>query len=707
MPRTPAITAVGLQAHEVLLATRPLTIEASVALDPETAQAAIRVVGARGRVRLSRGDRRATWTPAAALRPGTYLLVVDELVTAKGVSFRPSLRIPFSVAASRGEVARELAVQGLVRLSVGRDGVRRLAPGEEARGKSLELIKASHRRTGRPVALAFDERGRAVDGDRLLRRVARAAARRLGKLHPSLHDRIRQAGPAARQEVAIWLKAEVPAVDKAKLGRIGRRAPEPALEQRRAIQATTARFARQCTGRWRIRCAPDDAAPVVFARMTAAQIRAIAKAPQVLAIFPHDRRGIDDLTDSLDVSNADDVIAAGTTGSGVRVAVWEDGPDDTTDLEIEAFYDTAQSATSDHARLTCGIIKNTRPKEPHGYAPDCDLYSANDKALAALRWAVIDQGCTVVSQSFHRDAEQTSDSMSFDDVYKDWLVLHWPYPTIVQAAGNSSDPDVEYVNHKGFNSVAVGSHDDDAGGMAATSVLRNPASAHGDRELPEISANGIGVTAVGVTKSGTSFAAPAVAGVAALIQSRSTALRAWPEGCRAILFASARRIGGGTWWQDVSARTDVAEGAGAVDAEEATRIAGAPSSRNNSATRRGWHVGTLRTGDFGSDRISTFRYRLRVPPADGTVAPRRVKVALAWDSRVWSFFGFPFFSSLGADFDLMVHDAAGTLVGYSGSWDNSYEIVDFQGASGATYTIRIRRWSGTDEPWYGIAWTVV
>jgi hypothetical protein len=45
-------------------------------------------------------------------------------------------------------------------------------------------------------------------------------------------------------------------------------------------------------------------------------------------------------------------------------------------------------------------------------------------------------------------------------------------------------------------------------------------------------------------------------------------------------------------------------------------------------------------------------------------------------------------------------------VGYSGSWDNSYEIAEFVGLPGKTYTIKIRRWSGTDSTWYGIAWTV-
>ena len=49
--------------------------------------------------------------------------------------------------------------------------------------------------------------------------------------------------------------------------------------------------------------------------------------------------------------------------------------------------------------------------------------------------------------------------------------------------------------------------------MAGDSVFRNHVLDHGDRELPEMAANGTGVTAVGLTKSGTSMAAPAAAGV--------------------------------------------------------------------------------------------------------------------------------------------------------------------------------------------------
>ena len=88
------------------------------------------------------------------------------------------------------------------------------------------------------------------------------------------------------------------------------------------------------------------------------------------------------------------------------------------------------------------------------------------------------------------------------------------------------------------------------------------------------------------------------------------------------------------------------------------------------------------------------------------LGPRNVKVALAWTSKVSSFLGLIYTSNLTVDLDLKVFDESGVQVGYSGSYDNSYEIAEFVGQPGKSYTIRIRRWSGTDSTWYGLAWTV-
>jgi hypothetical protein len=319
----------------------------------------------------------------------------------------------------------------------------------------------------------------------------------------------------------------------------------------------------------------------------------------------------------------------------------------------------------------------------------------------------------VVNQSFHRSSEPGSGALSSDDLYGDYLALHWPYPLIVHAAGNfwDGDPDgitppsSEFVNHKGFNTISVGNHNDSASAMETSSVFRDPSSPHGDRELPEISANGTGVTADGITMTGTSQASPAVAGVAALLQGTSATLKHWPEGCRAILLASAtRNVRDSSWWQDVLSTVDGRDGSGAVNAAEARQVALNRRWRSAPATRRGWDIGLLSSSDFGGGGLSTFEYKILVPGF--ILGPRNVKVALAWTSKISSFLGLIYTSNLTVDLDLKVFDGSGVQVGYSGSYDNSYEIAEFVGQPGKSYTIRIRRWSGTDSTWYGLAWTV-
>jgi len=188
-------------------------------------------------------------------------------------------------------------------------------------------------------------------------------------------------------------------------------------------------------------------------------------------------------------------------------------------------------------------------------------------------------------------------------------------------------------------------------------------------------------------------------------------LKSWPEGCRAIQLAAAKlNPDGGTWWSDLSTGADGEDGTGAVNTLNAVRIAEQCKGRNNTPAPRGWDVGTLRSRDIGRNGETTFSYRISVPAR--TIFRRiTVKVALAWDSDVleWSFLGLtiPIASVLTLDFDLMVYDGGGNLVGYSGSWDNSYEIAEFRATPGETYTIKIRCWSGTDDVWYGVAWNTV
>ena len=711
---------IGLQRDEFMFRDSVVVVQTPTAMDAEAAQRSIGVERADNVVTIERGRKRATWSPPDDLPAGPHVLQIGPLISSSNGELAPEMAITFQLVDSDARVPKDVAIESMVRLKPTANGMERLPLFEPVRGKYIEVMKGINRRTKAPIALAFDETGKRVDETRLLKQLDKKRAARLGKLHEGLQRRLRSARPDETLSIAVWANG-VADIDPDEKRELERGSKEPRMPRAAAQRSeTVVRLARAVgeiadeLGAVEIRF--DEAAPVVFARMPKRSIQQLAKRKEVAGIFLYDPEGIDDLKDSIAIANSDDVHTAGPKGSGVKVAVWESGPTSTANLVIEARYDSTPS-TSDHSENVHAIIKNKESSKPHGHAPECKLHSANSKDLAALSWAVRDRGCTVINQSFHRPAEPESDSLSFDDIYKDWLILNWPYPTICQAGGNywSGDPDDisppsdEFVNHKGFNSIAVANHDDSASAMSSSSVFRNPASGHGDRELPEIAANGTSVTADGITMTGTSQASPAAAGVAALLQSTSATLKAWPEGCRAILFAGAtKNIVGDSWWQDVIDDDDASDGSGAVNAFESYRIAQSRRSRNAAPTRRGWDVGRLDSGDFDRNGLSEFAYRIQVPRF--WFGPRHVKVALAWNSKVStiSFFGFtiPISSQLKVDLDLKILDKNGTQVGYSGSWDNSYEVAEFDATPGETYEIRIRRWSGTDWTWYGLAWTV-
>ena len=716
-PPVPPITA-SVTADEVIAPGTPIELTFSAEVDPQSAQGSIRVqrrceqiattvtVAKRGRTATIRLDDSFV---------GACSLSVTELLTTKGEKLVDTYRLPFSVIPAASKVPAELRIEHSVRLFIDELNVVRLGPAETRRTGHVDVVKAVDRTKGTPVELAFDDKGQRVDIDAQLADLAKRRAAKFGRIHETLFQKMEKAKDGDRVPIVVWPRIELSAAPYPKPA--DRRSDEPP-EGEKKVTATLRKAAdgvRTILQRAQIDLAkedkPDDAVPAVRATATVAQIRRLAENKAVGVILFDDVTAINDLGDSIAVARSDRAHLAGFDGTGIRVAVWEDGPSVTTNLTFAGRFTTTPSA-SDHARLTSDIVKNTESNKPHGHAPDCDLFSANASGTDALRWAVRDQHCTVVSQSFHRSTEPGGSGLQADDLLKDMLALRWPYPTIVQAAGNFwlgdsdgiSPPEDEFVNHKGFNSLAIGNHDDTAGSMSSDSVFRNPSTSHGDRELPELAANGTGVSANGQNKSGTSFSAPATAGVTALLQDVDSVLCSWPEGCRAILMASAgRNVRGNTWWQDVIGGTDARDGAGAVDAQSGVQIAQQRRSRNASATRRGWDVGTLASADFGSDRLATFRYKVAVP---SQIFFPRVRVALAWDSAVTTSGDNATASTLTVDFDVLVRNSSGVQVASAASWDNSYEVVDFAATSGETYDIVIRRWSGTDSVWYGVAWTV-
>ena len=720
MTRIAGIQRCGIEPNEIIVGKPSFWVEVKAKVSQESSEAALGIRGVNGNVRVSKKGRRLTWSPECSLKPGFYELLVGELSTERGRRITAGGTIPFRVVNSKASVSRSIVVEHMVRLRLFDDRVENASLDAPAKGSVIDFLKCRRRGTLQAVELSFDGRGERVDASKKLASIGKRRLRKARKVHPHLAAQLEKGRRSSRIPVAIWMKYDdaISPEDELKLRNSkARKANRAVSERRKKMFTACGRLSKLVKKYGGTRVKVDSLAPVIYARVSPDTIETLRKRRDVLTIFHADVRGIDDLEDSIEIAGSDHVHDVGEEGDGTRVAVWERGPDVTTNLDIEDQFDTP-GPMSGHSRLVHGIIKNIQAGAPNGHAPECLLYSANSYDRDALRWAVEDQDCTVINQSFHRTEEQTSGDLSFDDVYKDWLALNWPYPTILQASGNDGSPDVEFVNHKGYNSLTVGNHNDDASSMSTTSVYRNPTTTHSDRELPEICANGTSVTAVGRTDSGTSFASPAVAGISALLQSTNTSLRHWPEGNRAILLAGAtRNVTDSTWWDDVRNDVDAADGTGAVNAIESHRIAKSRRSRNNNPSRRGWDIGLLRNSDFDSSRYANFSYWVRVPKRVGIsrffLGPRRVKIALAWTSEVRtlqdiiSFLpAVPFSSALTVDLDLRVFDSAGNQVASSLSWDNSYEIAEFDGEPGAAYRIRVHRWSGDTPTWFGLAWTV-
>ena len=247
-------------------------------------------------------------------------------------------------------------------------------------GGHVDLVKAVDRKSGEPVELAFDERGERVDFAERLAALDKRRGDKFGRVHETLHERIERSADDEQIPIVVWPRVDLPPAPYAKPA--DRRSLEaPSGEQkvderlRKAVAELNAGLQRskiELTADNR----PDEGVPSVRATATVKQIRELANDTSIGAIFYDDTSAITDLGDSIAAARSDRAHLAGFDGTGIRVAVLEDGPSVTTNLAFADRFTSTPSA-SDHARLTSAVVKNTEANLPHGHAPDCDLYSAN------------------------------------------------------------------------------------------------------------------------------------------------------------------------------------------------------------------------------------------------------------------------------------------------------------------------------------------
>ncbi len=286
-------------------------------------------------------------------------------------------------------------------------------------------------------------------------------------------------------------------------------------------------------------------------------------------------------------------------------------------------------------------------------------------------------------------------------------------PFIAVAAGNNGQKTNEWhVNSPGkaYNVMTVGGFDDHNDGvwgndtMWADSCYVDPyadGSATNTYAKPDIVAVGVNVTVYdpsveGYTPvDGTSFAAPQVAGIAALLIQRYYFLRTNPETLKAIIMASAINDIEDNGQKVLGDK----DGAGGVSAAQAMAI----------FDRGGWmhHVipDIYNTADPANpfDGNATF-YDFKGSDTaiwdvgnTHAVAGSHVRAVLCWDSSPSASVETVGTDKLASDFDLNVFDPFGVQAAYSVELYNNCEAVDFVATQTGEYTLRVTYYDRSDE----------
>ncbi|MCZ7385665.1 MAG: DUF2341 domain-containing protein [Candidatus Methanoperedens sp.] len=528
-----------------------------------------------------------------------------------------------------------------------------------------------------------------------------------GKKEIELHEKLQKMNPDDTVEVGIWLS---PIINAPKPEReISEQEYKEILDAKKKAYAQKEKPVLDILKAKNINIRyTSQYAPLIYAEVPAKLMAEVENIPEVDGIYL--AREFKPLLDKVvQTVKVQPVWNAGITGSGIKVAVVEEGAINFSNTYLISGTNNMSALPSNHATEVAGIIASQHPTYKGISYGVPGLLSANfgpwdnsdpameSRIIRASEWAV-NNGANILSNSWGNNTDGT---MSGIDKYFDHVVWE-DGKTVTVAAGNNESGENGNVTSPGlgYNVITVGGFedkdtsawsDDTMWGMGQSpgSAWRDPVSQHGDRDKPEVAAMATHISEsnkIITTRSptlhdpspidqtvaaGTSYAAPSVAGEAALLMQAKSWLTAWPETVKAIIMASANH--------NIEGDSTLSEydGAGGIDISRAYEIA----------------YNDNMSGDvlFASDFPKNYTFTV-------TSVNQKIRVAIAWDSHPDSNHP-PTSDTLESDLDLYILDPNGNIVASSTSYDNSYEIVEFTPQTTGTFKARVsaNRFDGAYE----------